>query len=120
LPLLDIKKDRWSGSAKIIVGKKGFDFQDEVVSYGGNIYQSYEDRFGDTGNILAQGNTATIFIVDLQGNYLLNPSNNLSLFAGLSFRDFSPKVSLAGFPDGNTVWFSAGIRAELFNSYFDF
>lgn len=114
------KKDRWSGSAKIIVGKKGFDFQDEVVSYGGNIYQSYEDRFGDTGNALTQGNTATIFIVDLQGNYLLNPSNNLSLFAGLSFRDFSPKVSLAGFPDGNTVWFSAGIRAELFNSYFDF
>jgi hypothetical protein len=114
------KKDRWSGSAKIIVGKKGFDFQDEVVSYGGNIYQSYEDRFGDTGNILAQGNTATIFIVDLQGNYLLNPSNNLSLFAGLSFRDFSPKVSLPGFPEGNNIWFSAGIRAELFNSYFDF
>jgi hypothetical protein len=114
------KKDRWSGSAKIIVGKKGFDFQDEVVSYGGNIYQSYEDRFGDTGNSVAQGNTANIFIVDLQGNYLLNPSNNLSLFAGLSFRDFSPKESLAGFPEGNNIWFSAGIRAELFNSYFDF
>jgi hypothetical protein len=114
------KQDRWSGSAKIILGKKGFDYQNQAVSYGGDIYQSYEDRFGDTGNELAQGNTANIFIVDLQGNYLLNPSNNLSFFAGLSYRSFSPKISLAGFPEGNNIWFSAGIKADLFNWYFDF
>ena len=114
------KQDRWSGSAKIILGKKGFDYQNQAVSYGGDIYQSYNDRFGDTGNELAQGNTANIFIVDLQGNYLLNPSNNLSFFAGLSYRSFSPKISLAGFPEGNNIWFSAGIKADLFNWYFDF
>jgi hypothetical protein len=114
------KQDRWSGSAKIILGKKGFDYQNQAVSYGGDIYQSYNDRFGDTGNELAQGNTANIFIVDLQGNYLLNPSNNLSFFAGLSYRSFSPKISLAGFPEGDNIWFSAGIKADLFNWYFDF
>ena len=114
------KKDRWSGSAKFIMGKKGFDYQDQTVSYGGDIYQSYEDRVGDTGNELAQGNTANIFIADVQGSYLLNPSNNLSLFANFTYRSFSPKVSLIGYPSGNTVWFSAGIRADLFNWYLDF
>ena len=114
------KKDRWSGSAKVILGKKGFDLQNQSISYGGDIYQSYNIRFGDTGNEIAQGNTANILIVDLQANYLLNPSNNLSLFAGFSYRNFSPEVSLTGFPKGNNVWFTAGIRAELFNWYFDF
>ena len=114
------KKDRWSGSAKLIYGKKGFDYQNQSISYGGDIYQSYNIRFGDTGNELAQGNTANIFISEIQANYLLNPSNNLSLFAGFSYRSFKPKVSLIGFPSGNNIWFSAGIKADLFNWYLDF
>ncbi|WP_299666845.1 gliding motility protein RemB [uncultured Polaribacter sp.] len=114
------KKDRWSFNGKLTFGKKGFDFQDEAISYGGNIYQSYEDRFGDTGNELAQGNTATIFIADFQGNYLLNPANNLNLFGGFTYRKFSPKVSTTPYPEGNTVWFSVGVRADLFNWYLDF
>jgi len=114
------KKGRWSGSGKLILGKKGFDFLDEAISYGGNIFQSYDDRLGDTGNELAQGNTATIFHMDLQGNYLLNPTNNLSLFAGLSYRNFNIDVSTNGFSSGTNFWFRAGIRADLFNWYFDF
>ncbi|QTE21619.1 gliding motility protein RemB [Polaribacter cellanae] len=113
-------KDRWSFNGKLTLGKKGFDFVDETVSYGGNIYQSYEDRFGDTGNKLAQGNTANIFIADFQGSYLLNPSNNLSLFGSFMYRKFSPKVATTAYPEGNTVWLSAGIKADLFNFYKDF
>ncbi|MFK8060382.1 MAG: gliding motility protein RemB [Polaribacter sp.] len=114
------KKDRWSGYAKVILGKKGFDFQDQVVSYGGDIYQSYNDRFADTGNELGQGNTANIFIADVQASYLINPSTNMSLFASLSYRNFSPKVSLIGFPESSNVWFSLGIKADVFNWYLDF
>lgn len=114
------KKDRWSGSAKLVLGKKGFDFVDQAVSYGGDIYQSYEDRFADTGNVLGQGNTANIFIADIQANYLINPSNRTNLFAGFSFRNFDIDTALPGFPSGTTVWFTAGIRADLFNWYFDF
>ena len=114
------KKDRWSGSAKVVFGKKGFDFIDESVSYGGNIFQSYEDRQGDTGNAIAQGNAATIFTVNLQGDYLLNPSNNLSLFAGFNYRNFSLDATTNGFSTSNNIWVSAGIRADLFNWYFDF
>jgi hypothetical protein len=114
------KKDRWSGMAKLVIGKKGFDFVDETVSYGGNIFQSYNDRFGDTGNSLAQGNEATLFNIDLQGNYLLNPVNNLSLFAGVSYRNFNINANTNGFSAGNNFWIRAGIRADLFNWYFDF
>ncbi|WP_439128325.1 gliding motility protein RemB [Polaribacter sp.] len=114
------KKDRWSFNGKLTLGKKGFDFEDEAISYGGNIYQSYDDRFGDIGNKIGQGNTANIFIADFNGNYLLNPANNLSLFAGFMYRKFSVDVSTNAFPAGNTMWFSAGIRADLFNWYLDF
>ncbi|MFY0629117.1 MAG: gliding motility protein RemB [Flavobacteriaceae bacterium] len=114
------KQDRWSGSAKLIIGKKGFDFTDEAISQGGDIYQSYNIRLGDTGNLLAQGNAATIFNLDLQGNYLLNPLNNLSLFAGVSYRNFSINAPANGFPSGTNFWIRAGIRADLFNWYFDF
>ena len=114
------KKDRWSGSAKLILGKKGFDFADETISYGGDVFQSYDIRLGDTGNSLAQGNEATIFNIDLQGNYLLNPVNNLSLFAGMSYRNFDINTNTNGFSGGNNFWIRAGIRADLFNWYFDF
>lgn len=114
------KKDRWSGSAQFVVGKKGYDFADEQVSYGGNIYQSYDIRYADTGNSLAQGNTATLLNLNLQADYLLNPANNLSLFAGVNVRNFSPNITTPILKDGTNVWFSAGIRASLFNWYFDF
>ncbi|QVY64328.1 gliding motility protein RemB [Polaribacter sp. Q13] len=114
------KKDRWSGSAKIIVGKKGFDLEDQAISYGGDIYQSYNDRVSDTGVEIAQGNTANIFIADFEANYLINPSTNTSLFAGLSYRDFSSDSVLTSYPSGSNVWLSVGVRADLFNWYFDF
>ena len=114
------KKDRWSGSAKIIVGKKGFDLEDQAISYGGDIYQSYNNRLSDTGIELAQGNAANVFIADVQANYLINPSTNTNLFAGLSYRNFSSDSDLTSYPSGSNVWFSVGVRADLFNWYFDF
>lgn len=118
--ILRYKKDRWSGSAKIIIGKKGFDLEDQTVSYGGDIYQSYNDRLGDSGIELAQGNTANVFLTDLQANYLINPANNTNLFANLSYRNFSSETNLTSYPSGTNVWFTVGIRADLFNWYFDF
>lgn len=114
------KKDRWSGSAKVILGKKGFDLDGQIISYGGDIYQSYENRSGDAGIEVAQGNTANIFIADVQANYLINPSNNTNFFASLSLRKFSPNTTISSSPSGRNVWFSLGIKADLFNWYFDF
>ena len=120
IAIVRYKKDRWSGSAKVVMGKKGFDFNDQVVSYGGDIYQSYDNRLSDTGIELGQGNTANIFIANVQANYLVNPSTNTNLFASLSLRDFSSETNLTNNPSGTNTWFSVGIRADLFNWYFDF
>jgi len=113
------KFDRWTTNAKIILGQKGFD-DSAALSNGGDIYKSYDIRKGDTNNEVAQGNKATIFLVDLQGRYLLNASNNLSLFGGLTYRSFSPETVTASFKSVKTVWFSIGIKADLFNWYLDF
>ena len=113
-------RNRWFGNVKIIYGKKGFDFDGSDVSYGGDIYRSYDYRLSDTGNSVAQGNTTSIFIGDLQAGYTLNPSTNLQLFTGLTFRNFSPIESSGLVTQDNTVWFTVGLKSNLFNWYFDF
>ncbi|MFT5761374.1 MAG: hypothetical protein ACI8WA_000485 [Polaribacter sp.] len=117
--IANYKFDRWTASAKLVLGQKGFD-NSETVSNGGDIYKSYEIRRGSYNNEVAQGNKATIFLVDFQGRYLINPSNNLNLFAGLTFRNFSPEIEKINFQPSNTIWVSVGIKADLFNWYFDF
>lgn len=93
---------------------------DQQISYGGDIYQSYDDRFSDDSNKLAQGNTSNIFIGELQRRYLLNAANNLSVFSSLSYRNFSILNPAPGFNTGNNIWFSIGFKADLLNWYFDF
>ncbi|QCX37522.1 gliding motility protein RemB [Aureibaculum algae] len=112
------KKDRWFGSAKINMGNKGFDING--LNYGGNIYQSYEDRTGDTGIELLQGNNTRIFIADFQGGYLVNPATNTKLFAGIIFRKFNPAQAITDTAIDNSTWFTFGLKADLFNWYFDF
>ncbi|GGG94391.1 hypothetical protein GCM10011416_09670 [Polaribacter pacificus] len=119
LVIANYKFDRWTTSAKFILGQKGFD-PDDTISYGGDVYKSYDTRRGDNNNELGQGNKATIFIADLQARYLLNPSNNLSLFTGLTIRKFSAETTTPNFESSNDVWFTLGIKADLFNWYFDF
>lgn len=113
------KFDRWTGSAKLLIGQKGFDTS-AGISYGGDIYKSYDIRKGDNDNSIAQGNTTTIFLADVQARYLLNASNNLSLFGGLTFRSFSPKMTTPTFKSESSIWLSVGIKADLFNWYLDF
>jgi len=117
--IANYKFNRWTTSAKFILGQKGFD-DSETLSYGGDIYKSYSIRKGNNDNEVGQGNKATIFIADLQGRYLVNPSNNISLFGGFTFRKFSPTTTTAVYKNTNTVWFSLGIKADLFNWYLDF
>ncbi len=113
-------KNRWFANAKLIVGKKGFDFEGSDISYGGNIFVSYDQRVSDTGNSVGQGNSTNIFIGDLQGGYVLNPSTNLQIFAGFTYRNFSPAQSGNVISEDSTTWFTVGIKSNLFNWYLDF
>jgi hypothetical protein len=113
---------RWFADAKILFGKRGLDFNNETdtFSYGADIYRNYNERPFDTGIEIGQGNETNIFHGELQGGYLVNPVTNLKLFTYLSFRDFNPKATTASTFANNTVWFTLGLRTDLFNWYFDF
>lgn len=116
-------KGRWFGDAKLTYGKRGLDFDTEAnpFNYGGNIYKNYEiGRPRDTGVKTGQGNETTILIADLQAGYLVNPATNLKFFAGLIYRNFNPNVATPTAFKEDTTWFSVGLRADLFNWYFDY
>ena len=115
-------KDRWYANAKLLVGKKGFDFNNgtDTYSYGGNVFADNDNRLSDYGNEIGQGNTADIFIGDLQVGYLINPAINLKLFGGVNYRSFSPIEPTESFTDSNSTWITFGLKTDLFNWYFDY
>ena len=113
---------RWFADAKLVFGVRGLDFNtvDDSFSYGGDIYRNYNERPFDTGVEIGQGNKANTFHAELQSGYLLNPATNLKVFAYLSYRNFDPEADTTSDFKNSTVWFSLGVRTDLFNWYFDF
>ena len=116
-------KGRWFGDAKLTYGVRGLDFDtaENTFNYGGNIYKDYDDqRPFDTGVSIGQGNKTTIMIADLQAGYLVNPASSLKIFASLIYRNFDPSQNTPTTFKQDTTWFSVGLRADLFNWYFDY
>ncbi|TYB72193.1 gliding motility protein RemB [Bizionia saleffrena] len=112
---------RWMGEAKLVYGIRGFDVNDDAdtFSYGGDIYKNYNDRPFDTGVDIGQGIKTKTINASLQGGYLVNPASNLKLFANISYRNFNPEAQTTSLLNNNTVWFSLGLKTDLFNWYFD-
>ncbi|AXG69508.1 hypothetical protein KORDIASMS9_01731 [Kordia sp. SMS9] len=113
---------RWFGSAKLIFGQRGLDFDPAIdnASYGSNIFINNDNRVGDTGIELLQGNKTNVLIGDLNVGYIVNPKTNLKIFANITYRSFNPDANtLIDFKE-NTTWLNFGIRTDIFNWYFDF
>jgi len=110
------------GDAKIIVAKRGFDFntEDDSAFYGADIYREEDDRPYETGNEVAQGNTTDFFFAELQGGYLINPATNLKVYGSVIFRSFKPLVNTETIFENTTTWVNLGIRTDLFNWHNDF
>lgn len=116
-------KGRYYGEAKVTLGQRGLDLNTATdnFNYGGNIYLNYDDnRPFDTGVAVAQGNKVNVMIAELQLGYVINPSSNMKLFGTALFRNFDPKIQTANTIKSNTTWLSVGLRADLFNWYFDY
>jgi hypothetical protein len=113
---------RWFADAKFIIGQRGFDFntEEDKFAYGGDIYTNENDRVGDTGIKIGQGNKTNSFMTEIQAGYLLNPETNLKLFTNIIYRDFNPQAITQNTRNSNTLWFSIGLRTDLFNWYNDF
>ena len=116
------QQNRWFGSAKIITGTKGLDYNSETdaISYGGDIFKTNKDKTGVFGVKITQGNKATILIGELQAGYLINPATNLKLFGSIIYRDFKTPVPNNVFETKTTTWFNIGLRTDINNWYFDF
>ncbi len=116
-------KGRYFADAKITIGTRGFDFDtvEDSFNYGGNIYKDYDvDRPYDTGVKVGQGNKMAVFITDLQMGYLVNPATNLKLFGSYIYRSYDPSKNTATTFTQSTNWFTLGLRADIFNWYFDY
>lgn len=113
---------RFYGSAKVIVAKRGFDFNtaDNSSYYGGDIYRSEYDRVSEVGNNVAQGNTTNFFHSELQAGYLINPATSLKVYGSVILRNFDPTLDTETVYKTNTTWVNFGVRTDLFNWYYDF
>ncbi|WP_431157415.1 gliding motility protein RemB [Winogradskyella poriferorum] len=113
---------RWFADAKVIMGQRGFDFNttEDSFNYGGDIYADEDNRISDTGIKIGQGNKTNSFMTELQAGYVINPETNLRLFTNIIYRDFNPEAITASTMNSNTLWFSIGLRTDLFNWYNDF
>ncbi len=109
------------GDAKIIVAERGFEFNtpEDQLFYGSNIYGNEDFRAFETGNKVAQGNTADFFFTELQVGYLINPATSLKIYGSVIYRDFKPKVNTETIFENQTTWFNLGIRTDLFNWHYD-
>jgi hypothetical protein len=114
---------RCFADAKITIGTRGLDFDttEDSFNYGGNIYKDYDEkRPYDSGVKVGQGNKTAVFIADIQGGFLVNPATNLKLFASYIYRSFDPTQNTATTFNQSTNWFTLGLRADVFNWYFDY
>lgn len=113
---------RWFADAKLIVGQRGLDFNtdEDSFAYGGDIYTNENDRVGDIGIKIGQGNKTKSLMYEQQVGYLLNPETNLKVFTNIIYRDFNPEAITPSAMDSSTLWFSIGVRTDLFNWYNDF
>lgn len=102
---------------QINLGRTGFD--DANSNWGKNIYLSYSTREQDDNNAVAQGLTANIFYAEGRLAYIVNPSYNMRLEGGLSFRG-KQFVNEGDGTNYNRPYLYVGLRTGLFNNYFDF
>ncbi|MDT0686280.1 gliding motility protein RemB [Autumnicola psychrophila] len=116
------KKERIYSHAKVIYGKRGFDFNNGVdnAAYGGDIYESYNDRPFDYGVKIGQGNTARSLFAEVEVGYIINPTTNLKLYGNFMYRNFNTQVKTATHFDNSTVWINFGLRTDIFNWYYDY
>ena len=116
-------RGRYSADAKFTFGQRGLDFNtpENTLNYGGNIYRSYNDeRAADTGVKIGQGNKTNVFIADIQAAYLVNPQMNMKFLVSYIHRNFDPTQNTEVNFKQTTNWFSIGLRADIFNWYFDY
>ena len=105
--------NRYSFEAKAVFCEKGMDSGE--ISYGGNVYKSYDLRLEDYGNALKQGFKGSFSDILLKTSWLVNPKTNLSMYFILNYKNYYQ-------PDGNFkhTYISLGIKTIIGDQSLDF
>ena len=116
------ERERWYGTAKLIVGARGVEIGDiNEVYYGGSIYGNDENRPSDEGIAFFQGNKVNSLYADLELGYLINPATNLKVYANPIYRNVTADIQdVPNTFDTSTLWLNIGFRTDLFNWYYDY
>jgi len=88
----------------------------DSVSYGNNVYVSFDQRVGDTGIQIGQGSRGHIRFWRVAAAYVVNPTYNLQV--GLSYQHRSETTPDAGWPDSRA--FLVSLRSNVYRVYQDF
>ncbi|MCL2074429.1 MAG: hypothetical protein FWH18_10930 [Marinilabiliaceae bacterium] len=91
------------------------DFENRVVSYGGDIYKSNQERFGSHGHNIGQGYKTDIRNLSAELSWLINPKNNMNIAIGGRYRTYSNEKG----ENVNKIFYVT-LRTSLRNIYYDF
>ena len=109
------KKNRWIADLKLIFATHGGEISGDSINYGSDIFTPYNENYNETGNSIAQGNSADLRIFDFRLGYIINPKTNMKFEVGFLNRTFSNKNS---HNDNQYIFFA--FKTDLQNFYYDF
>ncbi|UYQ92418.1 hypothetical protein MKQ68_20245 [Chitinophaga horti] len=105
---------RWFARAQVNYSNYGLDRNNDV-SYGQDIFKSYELRLSEYGNTIGQGLKTDLIYATGSLAYVLNPKYNLRLEASLTHRQETNSLFI-----NKELIFQFGLRTTFRQFYYDF
>ena len=126
LLIINYRKERWVARVQIMMAKYGDKIKGDPTSFGNDVYMStgeFEEPSGfihagrpsDFGIAIYQGNLTDINYLQLNIGYLINPATNFKIDFSIVKRDLVSEEQ-----EVNTMFYSIGLKTDLFNHYYDF
>jgi len=107
------QKDNWRLSNQFIWSNYGTD--SDSISYGGNLYERYQNRVGTYFHSIGQGLHNVLLYNDIKLSYLINKATNLEASIGYRIRYNSNKQTTE---QSNLLYI--GLKTQLWNRYTDY
>ena len=111
----DYKIKKWALHVQLMKAKYGGGFKSDSISYGNDIFISYNNRPSDDGIKMYQGNLTNLDYRKVTISYLINPKTNFKIETGIISRLFTDEN---GSSTSNFVFFA--LKSDLFNRYYDY
>ena len=126
LLIINYRKERWLARAQLMLAKYGDKIKGDPTSYGNDVYMStgeFEEPSGfinvgrpsDFGIVMYQGDFTDINYMQFNIAYIINPTTNFKIDFGITKRNLVSESN-----EVNTIFYSIGLKTDLFNHYYDF